>query len=143
MRGRSREGAWIEITMAGIGLTLARGRSREGAWIEIGALLSSLRRILVAPARERGLKYPAIAQPQGLAVGRSREGAWIEIVQTRRSSEYYCVAPARERGLKYVTRQDFMGAPPKVAPARERGLKSLRQLGLDDRKPSLPRGSVD
>lgn len=24
------------------------------------------------------------------------------------------VAPARERGLKNVTRQDFMGAPPKL-----------------------------
>ena len=31
---RSREGAWIEITAAGINLIIAC-RSREGAWIEI------------------------------------------------------------------------------------------------------------
>ena len=34
------------------------GRSREGAWIEIPTIiLSGLRRIVVAPVRERGLKF--------------------------------------------------------------------------------------
>ena len=34
-RGRSREGAWIEIVGAHDPATLQYGRSREGAWIEI------------------------------------------------------------------------------------------------------------
>ncbi len=36
-RSRSREGAWIEISIsASAKLHLYGGRSREGAWIEIG-----------------------------------------------------------------------------------------------------------
>ena len=34
-RGRSREGAWIEICNSAIFLAVPNGRSREGAWIEI------------------------------------------------------------------------------------------------------------
>ena len=32
---RSREGAWIEISIIGGALSNSAGRSREGAWIEI------------------------------------------------------------------------------------------------------------
>ena len=54
---RSREGAWIEIFRRPAAQLTGKGRSREGAWIEI--VLSSFlaRRQIVAPARERGLKY--------------------------------------------------------------------------------------
>ena len=33
--GRSREGAWIEITRVNMSITVKTRRSREGAWIEI------------------------------------------------------------------------------------------------------------
>ena len=54
-------------------------RSREGAWIEIDASKLLSLQIIVAPARERGLKYVRAFPPlQGLS--RSREGAWIEML---------------------------------------------------------------
>ena len=34
-KGRSREGAWIEIAVGVSSPITSRGRSREGAWIEI------------------------------------------------------------------------------------------------------------
>ena len=54
---RSREGAWIEIDLAGKSLDYAKSRSREGAWIEMddGLPWNTVGR--VAPARERGLKF--------------------------------------------------------------------------------------
>ena len=55
--GRSREGAWIEITLAGHWSAKQNGRSREGAWIEI----------VLQSASAKELKR------------RSREGAWIEM----------------------------------------------------------------
>ena len=78
----------------------ARGRSREGAWIEIALACAASALSAVAPARERGLKYykdgrnvvvdvVAPARERGLKFklvqalmriySRSREGAWIEI----------------------------------------------------------------
>ena len=54
----------------------------------------------VAPARERGLKYPNGSQDIGHK-GRSRKGAWIEIKVSRHQTNQDFVAPARERGLKY------------------------------------------
>ena len=36
--------------------------------------------LLVAPARERGLKLEKLLEERYPAEGRSREGAWIEIV---------------------------------------------------------------
>ena len=97
---RSREGAWIEIFIWTVKKTAKIGRSREGAWIEIcmDTILTSL--IIVAPVRERGLKFvwyeyttysPAVApvRERGLKLYhklfpiiihcRSREGAWIEM----------------------------------------------------------------
>ena len=54
------------------------GRSREGAWIEMSDVYPYDRVIIVAPARERGLKLQRllIVKP---VLRRSREGAWIEI----------------------------------------------------------------
>ena len=37
------------------------GRSREGAWIEMSPLGTLLNTLLVAPARERGLKFPNLS----------------------------------------------------------------------------------
>ena len=54
-------------------------RSREGAWIEIPVENVGISKTLVAPARERGLKYVVIHSGLKLQERRSREGAWIEI----------------------------------------------------------------
>ena len=55
---------------------------------------------MVAPARERGLKY---STPRKMKVqsGRSRKGAWIEMALRKELDNDPAVAPARERGLKY------------------------------------------
>ena len=55
--GRSREGAWIEMNIFMVLLLKKLCRSREGAWIEISPSAILARSIIVAPARERGLKY--------------------------------------------------------------------------------------
>ena len=55
--GRSREGAWIEITPYESKGTINSGRSREGAWIEILKQIQTNILTIVAPARERGLKF--------------------------------------------------------------------------------------
>ena len=55
---RSREGAWIEIQNISKQRNQTNGRSREGAWIEISSVKSEKQMLSVAPARERGLKYP-------------------------------------------------------------------------------------
>ena len=59
-------------------ITTIRSRSREGAWIEISLLVSMIEDLAVAPARERGLKYLSLVV-LFLTLRRSREGAWIEI----------------------------------------------------------------
>ena len=104
--------------------------------------------MLVAPARERGLKLVNDIESAVTNECRSREGAWIEIAlfclyilyQTCRSREgawiemaagavaggISSVAPARERGLKFRLLV-LLVAPLAVAPARERGLKSQRR----------------
>ena len=55
--GRSREGAWIEMQGLNASAPLPPCRSREGAWIEIltGFTVRCVK--IVAPARERGLKF--------------------------------------------------------------------------------------
>ena len=55
--------------------------------------------IIVAPARERGLKWGRRRKTYQ-DTGRSREGAWIEILTAAGVIEDSRVAPARERGLK-------------------------------------------
>ena len=74
-------------------------RSREGAWIEITLIQKLTARLVVAPARERGLKcqFQIMVNQQS---SRSREGAWIEIIKDRTANVSLWVAPARERGLK-------------------------------------------
>ena len=54
---RSREGAWIEINSAADYNVKLGSRSREGAWIEIKPALPAYYSMVVAPARERGLKW--------------------------------------------------------------------------------------
>ena len=57
--GRSREGAWIEmVDYPENDYEEFYGRSREGAWIEISDVdIYRLQAKMVAPVRERGLKY--------------------------------------------------------------------------------------
>ena len=74
---------------------------------------------MVAPARERGLKYNVTISTLKKC-GRSREGAWIEIDDMLH----------HHRGIE-------------VAPARERGLKSVGVVFIKIHAVSLPRGSVD
>ena len=79
LHSRSREGAWIEIAMACVSFMLAQRRSREGAWIEIIKIINKSLLVMVAPVRERGLKFRwlwLLLQHRR----RSREGAWIEII---------------------------------------------------------------
>ena len=54
-------------------------RSREGAWIEIFSVPPKSYSAMVAPVRERGLKYCLRHTHATMMLGRSREGAWIEI----------------------------------------------------------------
>ena len=54
---RSREGAWIEIIGVSQWEGNRAGRSREGAWIEIPLHRKAHNVLIVAPARERGLKF--------------------------------------------------------------------------------------
>ena len=55
---------------------------------------------LVAPVRERGLKYVMPPSTCSVANSRSREGAWIEIRFWKVQADEARVAPVRERGLK-------------------------------------------
>ena len=57
VQGRSREGAWIEMSLMPRCLARLRSRSREGAWIEMVGTTGTSPGSGVAPARERGLKY--------------------------------------------------------------------------------------
>ena len=54
----------------------------------------------VAPVRERGLKLLVLCHGHKKDLRRSREGAWIEMVTVTESQVKTIVAPARERGLK-------------------------------------------
>ena len=76
--------------------------------------------VVVAPARERGLKY--------------RKSSYRQMNGQ--------VAPARERGLKFEKLWPY-GFNTVVAPARERGLKFVSTVIPFIQEVSLPRGSVD
>ena len=54
---------------------------------------------LVAPVRERGLKF-FMNKRKGELLCRSRKGAWIEIALSANYNLGEGVAPVRERGLK-------------------------------------------
>ena len=75
---RSREGAWIEISITVFTVQVDCRRSREGAWIEIITLLKLRWSQSVAPVRERGLK----------------SCNYSNVIKAN------VVAPVRERGLK-------------------------------------------
>ena len=76
---------------------------------------------MVAPVRERGLKYHGTTRCR-LNCSRSRKGAWIEITSLFVCTTAPGVAPVRERGLKLNV---YLPLPliKLVAPVRERGLK--------------------
>ena len=59
---------------------------------------------MVAPVRERGLKYNSLKLLTHEPC-RSREGAWIEIKIYIEYLLTNLVAPVRERGLKYKCRR--------------------------------------
>ena len=96
------------------------------------SILSNLPGI-VAPVRERGLKFPGQTM-FWRHEGRSRKGAWIEMPASPLSPFGPCVAPVRERGLKWF-RVVFLFQLVEVAPVRERGLKFSWQRVF-----SVPRG---
>ena len=125
---RSREGAWIEIRIClGIG-KVTIGRSREGAWIEIivggrGALhilvapvrerglkfittQSVLKDGQVAPVRERGLKYIPLSKRMVMVHSRSREGSWIEISITTSLPKR---SPSRSREGAWIEIRNTVG----------------------------------
>ena len=85
-------------------------------------------RKVVAPVRERGLKYWLPDWMLEQMERRSREGAWIEILKPGIGADYFDVAPVRERGLKFETRLSSLIHC--VAPVRERGLKSQKRMLL-------------
>ena len=80
--GRSRKGAWIEIILAAASAKELKRRSRKGAWIEIMLILAARMLVIVAPARERGLKLLSVSLLVLPLVSRSRKGAWIEMQVT-------------------------------------------------------------
>ena len=119
------------------------GRSREGAWIEISRTVGKQKEPYVAPARERGLKCSPLLE-RLWPYGRSREGAWIEIIgrlllilaSRRRSREgawieinssadynYKLGRRSREGAWIEIISLAMQDDLVNVAPARERGLK--------------------
>ena len=77
-KGRSREGAWIEIIVFNKDYKQELSRSREGAWIEMLLVTPLILYLRVAPVRERGLKCAEFNNDPRM-LRRSREGAWIEM----------------------------------------------------------------
>ena len=98
--GRSREGAWIEITIIRSAVAAAISRSREGAWIEIGGVEFIATEDKGRSREGAWIEIAPSTSDNGVGAGRSREGAWIEISPACSLPLTDGVAPARERGLK-------------------------------------------
>ena len=91
--------------------TGARCRSFAGAWIEMLKYAKGELKDLVAPSRERGLKY-CFWWIEALKYRRSFAGAWIEmIIFETTKSPHTIVAPSRERGLKSPAVQSYEQTP--------------------------------
>ena len=77
-RGRSRKGAWIEISVRAEFNNDPRVAPARERGLKFGSAAGAFAGGVVAPARERGLKF---SQKTGVAFffRRSRKGAWIEI----------------------------------------------------------------
>ena len=98
-------------------------RSRKGAWIEIKGETNTVLEPMVAPVRERGLKYRDHLQLFFKRLSRSRKGAWIEINSAARHAA--TVASRSRKGAWIEILKDITQAQvAQVAPVRERGLKS-------------------
>ena len=102
---------------------MQRGRSREGAWIEIATYGYRRACYEVAPVRERGLKCTGKYDREGSASRRSREGAWIEIFK-RLLILSTCFGRSREGAWIEMSIIGGALSNSAVAPVRERGLKS-------------------
>ena len=87
----------------------------------MAVLLTLSAPLMVAPVRERGLKYRG-ARKLASINRRSREGAWIEMLERHYWRTDTFVAPVRERGLKFIAERCLLIIIT-VAPVRERGLK--------------------
>ena len=128
---RSFAGAWIEILRFSASFCLCSSRSFAGAWIEIRSSDLQALQEIVAPSRERGLKY-CVLKDVGLCCRRSFAGAWIEIIVAGRfkgCGKCRSFAGAWIEIFAILARSD--GFP--VAPSRERGLKLNSNVRLNVR----------
>ena len=88
LRGRSREGAWIEILGRLLSSPTVVCRSREGAWIEI--IVYSIHNLYFISRSREGAWIEILGRllSSPTVVCRSREGAWIEILDTAPGEMY-------------------------------------------------------
>ena len=79
--------------------------------------------MLVAPARERGLKFIKLIAKRLRAHSRSREGAWIEIYSISFDNNIHFCRSREGAWIEMFRLGSYMINGLIVAPARERGLK--------------------
>ena len=117
--------------------------SLAGAWIEIAYRDGSVAQKLVAPSRERGLKYvdnKALKQDRSVA---PLAGAWIEIRKLTVIIRFFAVAPLAGAWIEIGDCPDYFGTA-YVAPLAgawiEMVILSSSEASSSRRS---PRGSVD
>ena len=118
---RSREGAWIEMPVFRSHLSIAVVAPARERGLKFCCDIINLGKLCVAPARERGLKLYSAAS-SSVSACRSREGAWIEIPQGNLAA-YGVHGRSREGAWIEILAGGLLGGALSVAPARERGLK--------------------